>query len=197
MIRVSSDNPDCLKQAANTVNNGGIFAYPTDTLYGLGVNARDKDAIRRLNALKKRSGPMSVVAPSLAKALLWIDTTKVDLNNVKKLLGGTNTVIVPIVVDVVSKLIVAHSDNINSNLMLLGLRIPRHPFTLKFATIYPDPYTTTSVNRTGNPPLNKPDLIAAEFHDSIDLLVDAGPLPESKGSTIYKLIGQSIEIIRE
>ncbi|MEE9189841.1 MAG: L-threonylcarbamoyladenylate synthase [Candidatus Neomarinimicrobiota bacterium] len=197
MIRVLSDDSTCFKQAADTINNGGILAYPTDTLYGLGVNARDDDAIRRLNALKKRSGPMSIVAPSLATALLWIDTTKVDSNNVKKLLGGTNTVIVPIVADVVSKLIFAQSDHNNSNLITLGIRIPQHPFTLGFATVYPDPYTTTSVNRTGEPPLNEPDLIAAEFHDSIDLLVDTGPLPESKGSTIYKLIGQSIETIRE
>jgi L-threonylcarbamoyladenylate synthase len=197
MITVSSNDLTCYIQSSDTIRNGGVLAYPTDTLYGLGVNARDDDAIRKLNTLKKRSGPMSIVAPSLATALLWTDTTKVDPNNVKKLLGGTNTVIVPIMAGVVSNLIVDHSEKNNSNLITLGIRIPHHPFTLGFASVYPDPYTSTSVNLTGEQPLNEPDLIAVEFRESIDLLVDAGPLPKSKGSTIYKLIGQSIEIIRE
>ena len=58
------------------------------------------------------------------------------------------------------------------------------------------PITTTSVNETGKPPLNDPEQIMKQFGSSIDLLVDDGPLPNSLGSKIYKLVNSTFELVR-
>jgi tRNA A37 threonylcarbamoyladenosine synthetase subunit TsaC/SUA5/YrdC len=58
------------------------------------------------------------------------------------------------------------------------------------------PITTTSVNRTGETSLNNPDVISSQFNGEFDLLIDDGPLPESIGSTIYKLEKSKLKVIR-
>ena len=58
------------------------------------------------------------------------------------------------------------------------------------------PVTTTSVNRSGENSLNDPELISDEFSKDIDLLIDAGKIPESKGSSIYKLVNSQLTLIR-
>jgi len=58
------------------------------------------------------------------------------------------------------------------------------------------PITTTSINRTGQPPLSDPKLIKEQFDSEIDLIIDAGIIPNGKASTIYKLTNSKFSIIR-
>ena len=63
--RVKEDNSDSVKKATSVLESGGIIAYPTDTIYGFGCDARNEKAIERLNNIKGRSAPMSVLCPCL------------------------------------------------------------------------------------------------------------------------------------
>ena len=66
-------NEEAVKVAVKVINSGGILVYPTDTIYGFGVNAKDPVAIDNLNALKNRTGPISVIAPDSATVSAWLD----------------------------------------------------------------------------------------------------------------------------
>ena len=77
----------------------------------------------------------------------------------------------------------------------LGIRIPAHSFCNEIANSYPEPITTTSVNRSGYQPLTIPDQIENEFSNDIELLVDDGII-NGKGSTIYIFQNKKWKILR-
>ncbi|NOZ04312.1 MAG: threonylcarbamoyl-AMP synthase [FCB group bacterium] len=178
-IRMSLADPDTLPKASEIINQGGIVAYPTDTLYGLGVDATNEEAIARLNELKRRTGPVSVIAADLNMVRTWVSVTSAEMETIEPYLGGATTVILPVKPGVVSKTILSDDG-------CLGIRIPGHSFGPNLVKQSGKPITTTSVNRTGREPLNDPDQIYEEFATEIDLLVDGGTLPASHGSKIYK-----------
>ena len=180
---------DIIKIAKSTLLNGGLIVYPTDTLYGFGVDARNGSSIEKLNKIKGRTSPTSVIAPNIEAVFLWTDISPNDWLLVKKKLIEQTTVIVP-----VKKGIVYHG--ILGDDKTLGIRIPSHPFNIDSSQSIKFPVTTTSVNRHGEPPLNDPLKIKNEFYNDYDLFVDDGKLPFSKGSTIYKLINSRLIKIR-
>jgi L-threonylcarbamoyladenylate synthase len=79
----------------------------------------------------------------------------------------------------------------------LGIRIPAHSFGPDLCDKLGFPITTTSVNQHGKPALNNPNEIVDEFGEAFDLLIDDGELPESTGSTIYKLEKSKLKVIRQ
>ena len=178
-----------LKAAGNAILFGGVIVYPTDTLYGFGVDARNENAIKRLNAIKGRTGPMSVIAPDVNTVLNWTNISYQDWEMVKKFLRGPTTIILPV------KKGIVHS-SLLGNTGTLGLRIPSHSFGPELTSKLGFPITTTSVNKTYENPLNNPKDIIHKFDGEFDLLIDDGNLPKAKGSTIYKLEKSKLTIIR-
>ena len=64
MIYPATEN--YIKMAVNSLNNGDVIVYPTDTLYGFGVDATNSDAIQKLNKLKGRSQPLSIILEDIS-----------------------------------------------------------------------------------------------------------------------------------
>ena len=186
--RMHSTNPLSLKLACNVLKNGGIIAYPTDTIYGFGCDAKNNKAIDCLNNIKKRKGPMSVICSSVKKSLTWMKINeKLKKDAAQKMNKGT-TVIIPIKKNIVSELITGKDRS-------LGIRIPEHPFCKELSIIYNNPITTTSVNRSGSNPYTNPDKIEDEFSNEIDILIDDG-LIKGSASKIYQLINNKWKVIR-
>ncbi len=178
-MRISIDHPEALEQSIRTINSGGLLVYPTDTLYGLGVDATNGTAVDKINALKKRQGPISVIAPDVKTALSWTNLPHQDYKLVRPYLGGQQTAILPVKTGLVAGKITGPD-------LTLGIRIPEQNFILELALRTGVPITTTSVNRSGQPPMNDPDSIWEMFSTEIDLLIDGGPLAPSRGSKIFK-----------
>ena len=63
--RIKSNNDLAVDKAIRVLRIGGIIIYPTDTLYGFGCDANNNDAIKKINSIKSRKGPMSVLAPNI------------------------------------------------------------------------------------------------------------------------------------
>ena len=179
-----------LQTAGNVILFGGIIIYPTDTLYGFGVDARNEAAIKRLNKIKGRTSPMSVIAPDVNTVLNWSNISYQDWKLVKKFLRGTTTIILPVKEGIVHPSILGKDGT-------LGIRIPSHSFGPDLTSKLGFPITTTSVNKKDQKPLNKPNDIINEFDGELDLLIDDGELPDSKGSTIYKLEKSKLIVIRK
>ena len=187
--RINASSKHVIEVAGNAILYGGIIVYPTDTLYGFGVDTRNEPAINRLNKIKGRSAPISVIAPNSTTVLSWTDITYEDWGMVKQYLRGPTTIILPVKKGIVHPSIMGENDT-------LGIRIPAHPFGPKLCDKLGFPITTTSVNRSGQNPFNDPDEIIDEFDGEFDLLIDDGALPQSSGSTIYKLEKSKLKVIR-
>jgi len=140
-----------------------VIVYPTDTLYGFGCDAKNESAIQKINSIKGRISPMSVLAPNKETASSWMNISELDKKNVLEILGGSTTVIISVIDEVVS-------NSITGDKQTLGMRIPDHDFCQKLSHAYPNPITTTSVNRTRQEPLTNPEKILSEFAHEIDFL---------------------------
>ena len=182
------ENETAVELACSILNNGGVIVYPTDTLYGFGCDAKNESAIEKINALKGRKAPMSVLAPNRKIAAKWMNISQNYKNIVLEKLGGSTTIIVPVKGGITSP-------SINGNKQTLGVRIPDHNFCQKLSEAYPNPITTTSVNRTRQEPLTNPEKILSEFSREIDLIIEDG-LIEGSGSTIYNFQNRELNIIR-
>ena len=186
---VKSTDPLAVEKSINILKKGGVIVYPTDTLYGFGVDANNNYAIERINKLKNRQSPMSVIACRFEQAMSWTNIKEKDIEIAKKILNSSSTLILDAKKNIVSNKI------LGKNNTTLGVRIPKHKYCYDISKDYDKPITTTSVNRNGEQPLNDPKSISKIFGEGIDLLIDGGKLRKSTGSKIYELKGsQAIRI---
>ncbi len=186
---ISQNDQIAIPRALEVLNSGGIIVYPTDTLYGFGADASNNEAIDKINTIKGRSGSMSVLAANKDIAIDWMNITKEQIKIIKPYLGGAKTLIVPVKPDIVSAKILGENRS-------LGIRIPDNHFCKNISEQFDKPIISTSVNRSGEQPLNDSEMIISEFAFEIDLLIDAGILPYSEGSTIYQFKNNKIKILR-
>ena len=190
---LAADNLEILKK---TLEQNGIIIYPTDTLYGIGGNFFSLPAMEKLDALKnRRDMPYSVIVSGLDMLHELVDNVPEVFTVIyEKLLPGKFTFLFRVSKSIDPALVKGRDQ--------IGIRIPNVPEMLKLVEILNVPLISTSVNRSSEPPLNDPGAIIKQF-SSIDpdcgpsLLLDAGPLPDSKGSTILDLTQTPVKCIRK
>ena len=174
--------------AHNALENGEVIVYPTDTLYGFGVDATNSDAIHRLNRLKGRIQPLSIILESVEHMhdfAEFQDEIKTEVNN---LFPGAYTVLLPAESNELSPFVQNGSPNI-------GIRIPDHFFPVKLVKMLEKPIITTSINRHGNDPLNDVTQVEIDF-PNVDIFEDSSHTP-SKGSTIVDFSTSPPKVIRD
>jgi len=177
LIKINSSS--AALRACDVMHRGGIIAYPTDTIYGFGCDSKNETAIKKLNKLKNRSGPISVIAPNRKTAIDWMNIKVNQKNKIKnKLINGT-TVIATAKKNICSNLIMGSGNT-------LGIRIPKHNFCKELSSLFPNPITSTSANINGKNPHIRAEDISDEFQDNIDLIIDGGIINGS-GSKIFLL----------
>ena len=181
-------NSNAIGECIKVLDNDGIIAYPTDTLYGLGCNAKSLKAIKRINKIKRRKSPISIIINSEKSILDWINVDTKYNKVIFDKLSSSNTVIVPIKKGFVS-------DHSLGNGQTLGVRIPHHEFCFQITEKYPNPITTTSINTTGEKPLTNPNLIRDKFGEEIDLIIEDGII-DNKGSKIYLFRQEGFKLLR-
>ena len=189
MKYINIDDMNAIDIASEVIQDGGLIAYPTDTLYGLGCDARNAQAIKKINLIKNRKTPISVIVWSLEVAASWTLASKKEFDEASTYIKESSTVILPVKNHIVHRSILADDGT-------LGLRMPHCDFPITLCAKLGFPITTTSINRTGQPPLSDPKLIKEQFDSEIDLIIDAGIIPNGKASTIYKLTNSKFSIIR-
>jgi len=173
--------------AKNAIENGDVIVYPTDTLYGFGVDATNTEAIQRLNRLKGRVQSLSIVLESITQMHNYADFYgEVELE-INKLLPGAYTVLLPSLNSNLSPLVQNGSPNI-------GIRIPGHFFPIQLVKILGNPIITTSINRHGNEPINDITQVEIDF-PNIDIFEDKNHTP-SNGSTIIDYSASPSVLVR-
>ena len=181
-------NKNAIEKAKQTILEGGLLVYPTDTIYGFGVDATNADSIKRINTLKNREGPISVIAPNNRTVSNWINIPNDEKEFATNNLKPYKTIIYPIHENIVSDLILGPDNT-------LGIRIPDHPFCKSLSAECKVPITTTSVNRSGEIPKTNVGEILDSFQSSIDLIIEDGELSGSS-SSIYLYQSKTMKKIR-
>jgi len=120
---VNIKNKHCIEIASKLINDGEIIIYPTDTLYGFGVDATNRNAINNLNLLKKREQMYSIILHSISDIDNFAFTNQNKLDYINKIFPGPYTVILKSKKSSLSKLV-----NMNSG--TIGIRIPKSNFIL-------------------------------------------------------------------
>ena len=188
MRRISVNEKDVINTTIASLLNGEVICYPTDTIYGIGTDAKNENGIEKINTIKRRSSPMTIIIHSfnqISENILLDDSLK---EKTDEILSKGDTCIMSYTTQFVSELITENKK--------IGFRIPKYTFLHALLSEYQNPITSTSVNRTGQSPLNNPSAIEEEFGQEIDLLIDAGEIKNQKPSKIYIFNNKTIRQIR-
>ncbi len=145
------------------IKSGSVFIYPTDTIYGIGCNAQDDKAVKRIRKIKERyEQPFSVISPSKEWILKNCDFNKVHLKWLDKLPGAFTFILKLKNKKAVSK-------QVNPNIETLGVRIPKHWFT-EIVEETDVPIVTTSVNKSGEEYMTSLEDLDSEIKKAVDYI---------------------------
>ena len=143
---------------------GKIFIYPTDTIYGIGCNALNKESVEKIREIKQRDKkPFSIIAPSFD----WIKENCTIDCELEKYLPGKYTIIL--------KKKDTNFLSWVSNTDSLGIRIPKHEFCDKIRQANM-PFITTSVNFSGEKFACSVEEIPEEIKNKVDVIIDEGKI---------------------
>ncbi|MCX6174651.1 MAG: L-threonylcarbamoyladenylate synthase [Ignavibacteriales bacterium] len=179
-----------INKAVEVLKNGGVIIYPTDTVYGIGCDIFNKEALDRVYAIKQDAGTklFSFICPNLKNIAKYAKVSDYAYRVMKKLLPGPYTFVLPAAHEVPKKLWTKRKT--------VGIRIPNNNIALTLATELGNPIVSTSVTTRKGEILFDPLEIQVIFNSQIDLMLSAGAL-EGKPSSIVDLSGEEPEIIRE
>jgi len=168
---------------------GGIIVYPTDTLYGLGCDPSNGNAVARVAELKGRSRqqPVSVAFHSFQAAKAWLDIAPAVAREAKRLLPGPVTLILK--ASAAAPPSIVFDGNI-------GLRVPDDERVLKFLKAC-GPLTATSANRHGEKAPAALAELSHEIRHAIKICVDGGFAKYARPSTVIDMTGGKPATVRE
>ena len=175
-------------RACEILRMGGIIAYPTDTIYGLGVDPEILKAVEKLYTMKERGDEKSVSLMLSGKEMLYEqfkDISPLEKRIIDNLFPGTITIVLN---NPVNKIHLKET---------VGVRIPDNDFCRLLLEKYGKPITTTSVNKSGRPPAVSASEVSNQFANEIDLILDGGDSPQTKGSTVIRIVSEKIKVLRE
>lgn len=192
VLRVDPDSPDpaVIREAAELIREGLIVAYPTDTLYGLAVDPRNADAVRRLYQLKGRAeeSALTLIAADLVQARAAGDLTAHAERLAAAWWPGPVTIVVR------ARPILARATLAGGQ--TVGIRIPDHAVATALAQDAGFCVTATSANRSGATAAATPAAVAAALPD-VDAILDAGAARGGAPSTIVDASARDLALIRQ
>ncbi len=181
-----------LEPARNILQHGGVIAYPTETVYGLGANIYQERAVFRVFQLKRREPgkPLSIMISTLDE----VETLCQEIPPYGKVLMRTFW---PGPLTFILKA----SENVPHYIMSrdkkIGLRFPNHPVTQALMKLHPQPVTSTSANITGERESIRAQEVKNIFGDKIDLIIDGGECRVKVPSTVLDVTAEEPKVLRE
>lgn len=195
-IKLQSQNTSIvIERAISALRNGNLIIYPTETCYGVGVDATNREAVNKLLQYKERpeGKAISIAVAHREMAQEYVDINQTAENLYKNFLPGPITVISN------SKHKAAHG--IEAEDGSLGIRIPDYPFTLELIKAFGKPITATSANMSGRKTPYKIEDILDNIPEKkkglIDLIIDVGELPHNPPSTVVDTRLNDIKTLRQ
>lgn len=192
LIKINPKNPQgrLITNVVDTLNKGGIIAYPTDTFYGIGCDIMNKKAIEKIYQLKQRNKtkPFSFICADLKDISHYAKVSNYAYKTMRRLLPGPYT-------------FVLEGSKLVPKIMLTkrktaGIRVPDNTICLSIVEALGNPIITTSATKPDGTIFYDPSLIHDYFHSRIDIVIDGGPVPGNPSSVI-SLIDDIPEVFRK
>lgn len=186
IISINPDNPQqrLIDIVSETLDRGGLIAYPTDTFYGIGCDLYNKKGIQRIYQLKNRplKQPFSIICDSLKGISQYAKVSDYAYKTMKRLLPGPYTFILE-GTKLVPKIMLTKRKTV-------GIRVPYNNICLAIVGTLGRPIITTSAK------FEDPHSIQDNYSSALDIIIDGGVLYPSPSSVI-SLINDEPEVIRE
>jgi len=190
MTRLVGMSIDDIKEAAKLVLAGGLVAYPTDTVYGLGCNPFDTDAVERLVKAKERiKGSLPILVGSLKDAERLGEMNEVAAVLANKFWPGPLTLVLGARRSFPLK--------VTGDSGLVGLRIPNQETAGRLIQESGGALIGTSANISGHTSLRTAENVVRELEGRVDLVIDGGPSPLGRESTVVRVFGDEITVLRD
>lgn len=194
VIRINRLKPslELINQAVEVVRAGGVIAYPTETFYGLGVNALNQRAIKKIYSIKKRSfsQPLLILIPDRDVLSQYVkDIPEIALKLTDKFWPGPLTLIFSASPDL-PPILCAQTQKI-------AIRVSSHPIARALVKAFNLPITSTSANISGYSSPTTPYEVSLHLKGKVDLIIDGGKTRGGKPSTIIDVTQFPPRLIRE
>lgn len=178
-------------KGAQIIRKGGLVAFPTETVYGLGANALDEDSVTKIFDVKGRppDNPLIVHVSSTEQLdLLWQEVPEVAYKLIETFWPGPLTIVLP------KTEIVPY--RVTGGLDTIAVRMPKNTIALRLIEYSEVPIAAPSANKSGRPSPTKAEDVVKDLGDSIDLVIDGGPTEVGVESTVLDLTKDPPTILR-
>ncbi len=184
--------PEIIQRAVNVIKQGGIIAFPTRCLYGLGADAFNAAAVDRIFKIKQRS---------FQKPILILIAQRIRLRRLVSNVSTTAARIMDHFWPGRMTLVFEAADSVPRHLTAgtakIGIRLPGHPVAAALVNSLGRPLTGTSANLSGRPGCRRIDDLDPQLIQQLDIVLDAGPLKGGTGSTVVDVTQDIPRVLRE
>ncbi len=191
-VRVDPENPDKIEieKAARVLKDGGLVAFPTETVYGLGANATDAAAVSRIFAAKGRpaDNPVIVHVSSRQQVFGLAEVSAMAQKLMEAFWPGPLTLILPAKETVPSQ--------VTAGLATVAVRMPRHRVALALIEAAGVPVAAPSANLSGRPSPTTAEHVLADLNGKIEVVLDGGPTGVGVESTVLDLTSPVPAVLR-
>lgn len=190
VVNPAFPQPRKIKQVAETLEKGGVIAYPTDTVYGFGCDLTNRKAIDRIYRIKQLDPKhlLSFVCPDLSQIAHYGHVSDAAYRVLRRILPGPYTIILEATREVPKKLLQARKE--------VGIRVPDCPVAVDLAKALGRPIVSSSVEDADGQPMSDPVEIRDRYDGQLDAVVDGGYL-HPQPSTVLRMVGDDVEVVRE
>jgi tRNA threonylcarbamoyl adenosine modification protein (Sua5/YciO/YrdC/YwlC family) len=192
ILAVNPKNPQLrlIRKVVEVLEQGGVIGYPTDTVYGVGCDLFNQEAIRKVYRLKKIEGkkPLSFICSDLKDISRYAYVSNYAYKMMKRLLPGPYTFILK-ATKLVPKIAMTKQNTV-------GIRIPDNKICLSLVRELGHPIISTSVYRPDEGLYNDPAAIEERFAKQLDLVIDGGVIV-AEHSSVIDLTDESPKVIRK
>jgi len=191
ILKVNPQNTQkrAIRRAVEVLKEGGVIAYPTDTIYGLGCDLYNRGAIEKIYHLKRysKNKRLSIICSDLKDISRYAQVPDYAYRIMKKLVPGPYTFILE-ATKLVPKIML-------TNQRTIGIRVPDHPIPLALVKELGGPIITTSVTKPDETLYNDPQELEERFGKEVDLIIDGGIIVPQH-SSIIDLTAEEPKVLR-
>lgn len=199
-VRNTDDARDAIHRTVQTLAEGNLAVFPTETVYGVAASARNGDAVRKLLDAKTRAEghPLTLAIKSADDALDYVPgMNSISARLARRCWPGPVTLVMD----------GSHPDSLVSQLPdavrevvapvgKVGLRVPAHPLILDVLRLTPGPLVLSSANRSGQPAPVSADEAVAQIGESVGIVLDDGKCQFGQPSSVVEIDGENLNLLR-
>jgi L-threonylcarbamoyladenylate synthase len=172
-------NPDGLREAVSALRSGDLVAFPTETVYGLGADALNSDAVQKVFQAKGRPSDNPLIVHVASLEIAWHFMAEISEKG-----SHLANHFWPGPLTLVAKRKSMVPDIVTAGLDTVAIRIPNHPVTMELLKIFGGGIVGPSANISGRPSPTSAEHVYDDLHGKIDIILDAGPTTIGMESTV-------------